>query len=136
MLPTLTDRRRFVVALRMMGYSRARVVQILGFQAILLGVCASAVGLLIGLLLADGTGHDPTGYLAFAFPLSTQRSIGWQTIVPTIAGGVLASCLAAVQPLLDLRAGSATGRGPRAGRVEARGHRRAREARSRPAGWR
>jgi putative ABC transport system permease protein len=108
MLPTLTDRRRLVVSLRMMGYGRARVVQILAFQAIVLGVCASAVGLLIGLLLANGTGHDPTGYLTFAFPLSTERRIDWETIVPTIVGGVLASCLAAAQPLLDMRSGSAS----------------------------
>ncbi len=102
-LPTLADRRRFVAALRMLGCRRAHVVQILAFQALVLGACASAVGVLLGLLLARGGEHELIGYLGFAFPLGTERTLPWQTLAATFAGGVLASCLAAAPPLLDLR---------------------------------
>ena len=104
-LPTLADRRRFVVALRMLGCRRANVVQLLAFQAVVLGACASAAGVLLGLLLARGGEHELTGYLGFAFPLGTERELPWQALAATFAGGVLASCLAAAPPLLDLRAG-------------------------------
>jgi putative ABC transport system permease protein len=106
-LPTLADRRRFVAALRTMGFPPAHVVQIVAFQAVALGACASAVGVLAGLLLTHRAGHDPTGYLRFAFPLGTQHALAWPTIAMTFAGGVLASCLAAALPLLDLRSGAA-----------------------------
>src|SRR5262249_16480488 len=106
-LPTLADRRRFVAALRLMGWGRARVAQILLFQALVLGACAAAVGVLLGLLVARGVDQDPTGYLGFAFLVGSRHGIAWQPLIAAFAGGVLASCLAAALPLLDLRAGSA-----------------------------
>ncbi len=105
MLLTVPERRRFIADLRIMGYRRARVAQILGFQAIVLGVAASLVGLLAGYALSRIATQDPPGYLAFAFPLGSQRTIGWQELALSLGGGVLATCLAAAQPLLDLRRG-------------------------------
>jgi putative ABC transport system permease protein len=107
MLPTLPDRRRFVAALRMTGCPRSYVVQILAFQAIVLGAIASAVGVLVGAALAHGTDHDLTGYLDFAFVLGSHHALSWQVLATTFAGGVLASCLASALPLLDLHAGRA-----------------------------
>jgi putative ABC transport system permease protein len=105
MLLTVPARRRFIADLRIMGFRRSAVVQILGFQAIVLGVVASLVGLLAGALLSLATTQDPPGYLAFAFPLGIHRSLSASTIALAFAGGVAASCLAAAQPLLDLRRG-------------------------------
>jgi len=107
MLLTVPERRRWVADLRVMGYRRGRVVQILAFQAIVLGALASGAGLLVGYVLAQTSSHDPPGYLAFAYPLGTQRVIGWQTVAIAFAGGVAATCLAAAQPLFDLRRGRA-----------------------------
>jgi putative ABC transport system permease protein len=106
-LPTLADRRRFVAALRMLGCRRAHVVQILAFQALVLGACASLAGVLLGLLFARGGEPELTGYLGFAFPLGTERTLPWQTLAATFAGGVFVTCLAAAPPLLDLRVGRA-----------------------------
>ncbi len=103
MLLTIPERRRFVADLRVMGFRRARIAQILGFQALALGSVASLGGLVLGWLLSSTTTHDPPGYLALAFPLGLQRVVGWQTLLLPFAGGVLATCLAAAQPLLDLR---------------------------------
>ncbi|HEU4702533.1 MAG TPA: ABC transporter permease [Conexibacter sp.] len=106
-LPTLADRRRFVAALWMVGCPRRHVVQILGFQAVALGATASAVGVLAGLLLARGADQELTGYLGFVFPLGTEPALGWQVLAVTSVCGVLASCVAAALPLLDLRRGGA-----------------------------
>ncbi|HEX7291569.1 MAG TPA: ABC transporter permease [Conexibacter sp.] len=108
-LPTLAERRRFVAVLRMLGCPPGHVVQIVAFQALALGECASAAGVLLGLLVAHGPDHDLTGYLGSAFPLGSERTPQWQAIAATFAGGVLASCLAAALPLLELRANSTPG---------------------------
>jgi putative ABC transport system permease protein len=107
MLLTVPERRRFIADLRVMGYRRARVVQILGFQALVLGAVASAAGLGVGYLLSLTATQDPPGYLAFAFPLGIQRIVSWQTAALPFLGGMLATCLAAVHPLLDLLPGRA-----------------------------
>jgi putative ABC transport system permease protein len=103
MLLTAPERRRFVADLRIMGYRRSRVVQILGFQALVLGTASALLGLVAGYVLATTSQQDPPGYLAFAFPLGVQRVVHLQTVAFAFAGGVAATCLAATQPLLDLR---------------------------------
>lgn len=103
MLLTTPERRRFVADLRIMGFRRSAVVQILGFQAVLLGIVASLAGLLAGYVLATTSQQDPPGFLAFAFPLGIQRVVDARTIALALAGGILATCVAAMQPILDLR---------------------------------
>jgi putative ABC transport system permease protein len=103
MLLTVPERRRFAADLRIMGYRRGSVAQILAFQAILLGIVASGAGLVAGWLLSQTGAHDPPGYLAFAYPLGTQRVIGWGAVLMAFFSGVVATCLAASRPLLDLR---------------------------------
>ena len=88
MLLTVPERRRFIAELRIMGYQPRRVVQILGFQALLLGVLASLVGLLAGWVLSRTATHDPPGYLAFAFPLGIQRVVSIETVLLPFLGGV------------------------------------------------
>lgn len=107
MLLTMPERRQSVADLRIQGYRRWRLVQVFGFQAIVLGAVASFVGLLGGLVLLRTTANNPPGYLALAFPLGVARVIDWQTVVFAFAGGIVATCLAAAQPLADLRRGRA-----------------------------
>lgn len=102
MLLTVPERRRFIAELRIMGYRSRRVVEILGFQALVLGTVASLLGLGAGWVLSQTAAHDPPGYLAFAFPLGIQRVVTAQTVLLPLLGGVLVSCLAAAQPLADL----------------------------------
>jgi putative ABC transport system permease protein len=103
MLLTVPERRRFIADLRIMGYRPWRLIQILAFQAVVLGALASALGLTVGYLLSHTVAHDPPSYLAFAFPVGVQPVVALQTVVLSFLGGIAATSLAAAQPLLDLR---------------------------------
>jgi putative ABC transport system permease protein len=103
MLLSAPERRRMIADLRIHGTRRRDLVKLLLFQALCLGLVASVAGVLVGDLLSRGVFHQTPGYLAAAFPLGTQTVIGWQPVILSIAGGLLATCLAAAPPLLDLR---------------------------------
>jgi len=103
MLLTVPERRRVIADLRIQGTRPFQLIKMLLFQALCLGVLASLLGLLVGDLLARGLFHETPGYLTVAFPLGTQTIIGLRSLVISFVGGVLATCLAAASPLLDLR---------------------------------
>jgi putative ABC transport system permease protein len=107
MLLTVPERRRFIAHLRIIGYRPRRIVQVLGFQAIALGAVASAVGLVAGYGLSLVAADDPPGYLSFAFPLGVEPVVAVHTVAIAFLGGVLATCLAAAQPFVDMRPGRA-----------------------------
>jgi putative ABC transport system permease protein len=102
MLLTVPERRRSVADLRLQGFTPRQVLAVLGSQALLLGGVASAAGVLIGELLARTLfGAVPT-YLSFAFPTGSQRVVTPAMVALAFGGGVLATLLAAAQPLADL----------------------------------
>ncbi len=103
MLLTTPERRRMIADLRIQGVRRWQLAQMLLFQALCLGVSASLVGLVLGDVLSRGVFHETPNYLAAAFPLGSQTVIGLRPLLISFAGGVLATCLAAAPPLLDLR---------------------------------
>lgn len=103
MLLTVPERRRTIADLRLLGTRRSAIVQMVMFQALCLGVLASACGLAGGYLLSAGAFHQSVGYLAEAFTLGQRTVIGTLTVVLSFAGGVIATCLASAVPLLDLR---------------------------------
>lgn len=104
-LLTVPKRRQAITELRMEGTSPAAIVQMTLFQALCLGLAASIVGLLVGYALARGIFHQSPGYLAKAFTLGTSTVVGALPIVVSVGGGILASCLASLVPLWDLRKG-------------------------------
>ncbi|HYM46809.1 MAG TPA: FtsX-like permease family protein [Solirubrobacteraceae bacterium] len=103
MLLTVPERRRFVADLRMQGYERRQVLLLLGFQAIALGVVASLAGLVLGDALSKAFFHRVPTYLATAFPIGTQQVVHAKTALVAFACGVLATALASLIPILDLR---------------------------------
>ncbi len=103
MLLGAPERRRMVADLRIQGARPASLVKLMLFQALCLGLVASAVGVLAGELLASSFFHQTPGYLTSAFMLGDQTVIGWQPVLLSMLGGVAATCLAAASPLLDLR---------------------------------
>jgi putative ABC transport system permease protein len=107
LLLTAPERRRAIADLRLIGIKRAAIVQIFLFQALCLGILASLVGLLGGYALSLDAFHQSPRYLAEAFTLSAHTVIGTQPLVLAFLGGVLATCLASIVPLLDLRRGGA-----------------------------
>lgn len=104
-LLTVPERRRAIADLRMSGTSRSAIVQLVGFQALCLGVGASAVALALGYALSRWVFHQSAGYLAQAFILSGGTVVAAKTVLLAGAGGVLATCVASALPLADLRGG-------------------------------
>jgi putative ABC transport system permease protein len=107
MLLTAPERRRLVAELRLQGYRPRQLVQMLMFQAGVLGIASSGAGLLLGDVLSRGDLSNPPGYLASAFVLGTQRVVDLRMVALAGLGGIIATLLAAASPLLDLRPGRA-----------------------------
>jgi putative ABC transport system permease protein len=105
MLLTVPERREAIADLRLDGTRRTAIIQMVLFQALCLGLAASLVGLLGGYALSRGLFHQSPGYLAKAFTLGTGTVIGAQPVVLALAGGIIATCLASLIPLQDLRRG-------------------------------
>lgn len=102
MLMSMPERRRFVVELRTQGFTPGQVIVALVFQALVLGLVASAVGLAVGDLLSRGLfGSIPT-YLSFTFPVGTQRVVPLSAALIAVGAGVAASVLAASRSFADL----------------------------------
>jgi putative ABC transport system permease protein len=103
MLLSAPERRRVIADLRIEGARPRDLVKLLMFQSLCLGFIASIAGVLLGDVLSRNVFHETPGYLAAAFPLGAQTVIGWKPVAFSIVGGVVATCLAAGPPLLDLR---------------------------------
>lgn len=104
-LLTAPERRAAIADLRLDGTKRGAIVQMVLFQAFCLGVVSSAIGLLAGYALVLGIFQTSPGYLAQAFTLGGNTVIGAKPVVLSLAGGILATCLASSVPLGDLRRG-------------------------------
>ncbi|HXB66141.1 MAG TPA: FtsX-like permease family protein [Solirubrobacteraceae bacterium] len=105
MLLTVPERRRLIADLRMQGFDSCQVLLILGFQALALGLCGSLVGVALGDVLSHTLFHRVPLYLAVAFPLSSQQILHAGTVLLAVGAGVLATLLASLPPLIDLRPG-------------------------------
>jgi putative ABC transport system permease protein len=102
MLLTMPDRRAFIAELRVQGFTPPQVVAVLGFQALVLGVLASLGGLVLGDVLSRTVFHSLPTYLAFTFPIGTQRIVPASVLAISFAAGLAAALLAASRPLFDL----------------------------------
>jgi putative ABC transport system permease protein len=103
MLLTVPERRRFVADLRIQGYDWRQVLVLLGFQALVLGLAASTVGVLLGDLLSRTFFHRIPAYLITAFPIGNHEVLSAGAVLLALACGVLATVLASLSPALDLR---------------------------------
>ncbi|HXA55398.1 MAG TPA: FtsX-like permease family protein, partial [Solirubrobacteraceae bacterium] len=72
---TASQRRNLVEDLRLDGYSRRMIVEVMMFDALVLGVLASLLGLALGDLLSAVLFSSNPGYLSFAFPIDAQRIV-------------------------------------------------------------
>lgn len=107
LLLTVPERRRSVADLRLVGMKPSAIAQMLIFQALVLGLLASIVGLGAGYLLSLHAFKASTHYLAEAFTLSGSTVVGAGPVLLAFGGGICAACLASAVPLLDLRRGRA-----------------------------
>jgi putative ABC transport system permease protein len=102
MLLTAPQRRDLVAALRLDGYTPWEIIEVLLFDALILGVVGSIGGLLLGEVLSRSLLQADPGYLAFAFPVGSQRIVTWQCIAIAVGGGLLAACVGVLNPLRDI----------------------------------
>ncbi len=113
MLLTVPLRRSLVRDLRRDGATRWMTIKTLLFDAVVLGVVASLLGLALGELLSRTLFHSNPGYLTFAFPVGTQRIVTWQSVVFAVGAGLLAACVGVLTPLRDIFSRPLRASGPR-----------------------
>jgi putative ABC transport system permease protein len=111
LLLTAPQRRSLIQDLRLDGYTRTMIVEVLLLDALVLGVLASVLGLVLGELLSSALFSTSPGYLSFAFPVGAQRIVSWQSVVIAVGGGMLAAGAGVLAPLAgDLLERPATAR--------------------------
>ena len=125
MLLTVPQRRRLIADLRRDGYTPRTVIGVLLLDAIVLGLVACVLGLLLGDELSIHVLHSDPAFLSLAFAIGSERVVTWQSIAIACGGGMLAAIVAVLSPLRDIlsrdplaaigtsRSGSETARGAR-----------------------
>ena len=99
LLLTVPQRRNLIHDLRLDGYTRRMIIEVLMLDALVLGVLASAIGLLLGEVLSVALFSTNPGYLTFAFPIGGQRIVSWWSVVLALSGGMLAAATGVLAPL-------------------------------------
>jgi putative ABC transport system permease protein len=102
MLITVPSRRRLIKLVSLQGASRPKIIQIMLFDAFILGVLACVLGLVLGELLSISVFHSTPGYLSFAFPVGSDRIVTWQSVLLAIVAGMTAACVGVLWPLRDI----------------------------------
>jgi putative ABC transport system permease protein len=102
MLLTVHLRQGLVRELRRNGATRTHTVQALLFDALVLGVVASVLGLALGELLSVTVFHSNTGYLSFGFPVGSRRIVTSESVLVAVGGGMLAASIGVLTPLRDI----------------------------------
>jgi putative ABC transport system permease protein len=102
MLLTVPQRRRLIADLRRDGYTPATVIGVMMFDAVVLGLLACALGLLLGDELSIHLFHSNPGYLSSAFAVGSQRVVSAQSVGVAILGGMLAASVAVLSPFKDI----------------------------------
>ncbi len=96
---TAPQRRSLVEDLKLDGYSRRMILEVLLFDALALGVVASLLGLALGDLLSLVLFRSNPHYLTFAFPFGAQRVIASQSVALAVGEGLLAAFVGVLFPL-------------------------------------
>ncbi len=115
MLLTTDIRRGLIQELRRGGATRWETVKTLLFDALVLAVVASLVGLALGDLLSIVAFSSPPGFLSFAFPIGSQRIITWQSVLVAVGAGTVAACVGVLIPIRDIWASTGRTYVPRRG---------------------
>jgi putative ABC transport system permease protein len=96
---TVPQRRSLIEDLQLDGYTRRMIVEVLLLDALVLGVLASLLGLVLGEVLSLALFSANPGYLSFAFPIGSERIVSWSSVAFALAGGLLAAIAGVLVPL-------------------------------------
>lgn len=102
LLLAMARRRQIVAYLRLVGADRQTIVATLAFEAVVLGVVASVVGVLLGEAMSRVAFQSIPRYLTAGFPIGEQRVVGAQTVLLSVACGMAAAFAASLIPARDL----------------------------------
>jgi putative ABC transport system permease protein len=102
MLLTTPLREGLIRSLRRNGATRLETVETLLFDALVLGVLGSLVGLALGEVISLTVFHPDAGYLSFGFPIGAQRIVTWQNVAIAVGGGLLAACVGVLTPVREI----------------------------------
>lgn len=116
MLITVPSRRRLIEDLRPHGATRWMTVEILLFDAAIIGVLACILGLALGDVLSIAVFHTTPGYLSFAFPVGNNRIITWQSVFLAVLAGMVAAGFGVLWPVREILARPLAGAGHAAAR--------------------
>jgi putative ABC transport system permease protein len=100
------ERQRFIAYLIETGTPDSMIVASLAFDALVLGIFGSLLGLIAGDLISLIAYRAVPGYIAAAFAVGGERIVGSGTILIALAGGMLAAFAAAGLPALVILRGS------------------------------
>ncbi len=104
MLLTVPERRKLIEDIRRRGATRIMTAQLLSFDALVIGVLACTLGLVLGEILSVSVFRSQPGYLAFAFPVFAQRIVTWQTITFSVGAGLVAAFVGVLAPMRTILA--------------------------------
>lgn len=103
------ERGRFITYLLETGTPDGLIIASLTFDALILGIVGSLIGLVAGDVISLIAYRTVPGYIAAAFAIGGQRVIGTETVLLALAGGMAAAFIAASIPaFVILRASAAT----------------------------
>jgi putative ABC transport system permease protein len=102
MLLTIPQRRRLIADLRRDGYPPRTVIGVMMFDAVVLGLIACVVGLVLGQELSIHLFRSNPGYLSSAFAVGSQRVVSVQSVAVAVVGGMLAASVAVLSPFKDI----------------------------------
>jgi putative ABC transport system permease protein len=101
-LLTVPQRRRLIADLRLAGNEPWVLVEVLLFDALVLGALGSLLGLALGDQVSRHLFGSVPGYLAYAFAIGSQRIVSWQSIATAAGAGLVAAGVAVLAPLRDI----------------------------------
>jgi len=111
------ERRKFIVYLIETGTPDSMVLSSLAFDALILGLAGCLIGLLAGEAISLLAYRGVPGYLAAAFPVSSEHVVSAQTVAIAVGGGLLAAFAAAILPAVAILRGSAIAQPEAVGRT-------------------
>lgn len=100
MLITVPSRRKLISD--MLPHGVAPTIAVLLADAIVVGVLACALGLILGDFLSIAVFNSTPGYLAFAFPVGNPRIVTWQAIALSVGVGMAAAVVGVLWPAREI----------------------------------
>jgi putative ABC transport system permease protein len=102
-LLTAPARRWLIADLRRDGYTPSTVIVVLCLDALVLGVTACALGLVLGDVLSTRLLDSNPAFFSLAFTVGSEHSISLEDVAIATGGGMLAAFAAVLSPLRAIR---------------------------------